>query len=185
MSDGVAHLHLARCLDARNNVAHVACTQHFARFAVEPKDAHLVGVILLASVHKLHKIACGNLAVHNLEIGDDAAERVENRIENQRLKRCLRVAFWRRNHLHNALQNLIHALARLAAGRQNVVAVAADKVHNLVLHLFRHSVRKVDFIDDGDYLKIMLDGQIQVRNCLSLNALCGVDNEQRTLAGGY
>ena len=50
--DGVAHLHLAGFLDARDEVAHVAGAHFRARLLVEAQDADFVGAVLLAGGHE-------------------------------------------------------------------------------------------------------------------------------------
>ena len=42
---------------------------------------------------------------------------------------------------------------------------------------------QVDLVDDGDEFEIVLDGEIGVGERLRLDALRGVDDEQRALAG--
>ena len=44
--------------------------------------------------------------------------------------------------------------------------------------------RKIDLVDDRDDLEIVSDGQVGVGERLRLDALRGVDEKQRTLAGG-
>ena len=80
--DGVAHFALLARLDAGDDVADVACRQLLARLHLQLEHAHLVGVVLLAGGEELHEIVLGNGAVENLEIGDDAAEGVEDGIED-------------------------------------------------------------------------------------------------------
>ena len=122
-------------------------------------------------------------AVDNLEIGDDATERVEYRVEDQRLQRCFRVALGSRYALHDGVEYLFHSLARLARGTDDILAVASQKVDNLILHLVGHGAGHVYLVDDGNNLQVVVDGHIEVRDGLSLYALRGIDHEQCSLAG--
>ena len=85
MCDGVAHLYFARGLDARNDIAYVACAQLVAWHHIHFQHAYLVGVVFLARVEEFHFVAFADDTVLNLEIGDDAAEGVEYGVENQGL----------------------------------------------------------------------------------------------------
>lgn len=107
-------------------------------------------------------------AVHNLEVGDDATERVEHGVENQSLQRSFCVTLWMRDALHDGIENLFHALTRLATGTDDVLWVTADEVNDLVLHLVGHGTGHVYLIDNGDNLQVMIDGEIEVGDGLRL-----------------
>ena len=136
-------------------------------------------------IEEFHLVALSDDAVGNLEVGDDAAERVEHRVEDQRLQRSLLVAHGVRYALDDGIQDILYALARLSRCTQNVLRVAAYQVYYLVLHLVRHGAGHVNLVDDGNDFQVVVDGQIEVRDGLCLYALRGVDHQQRTLAGGY
>ena len=48
----------------------------------------------------------------------------------------------------------------------------------------RLGARQVDLVDDGDERQVRLERQVDVGQRLRLDALRGVDDEQRALAGG-
>ena len=95
MSDGITDFDFLRCLDARDNITDIAGRQGVARRHVEFEHADFVGVIFFACGDKFDKIVFFYRAVLDLEVGDDASERVEDRVENQRLERSVRVALGR------------------------------------------------------------------------------------------
>ena len=70
----ITHLNLARCLDARNDVAHVARAQFVARHHVHLQYAHFVGIVFLARVEELHLVALADDTVLYLEVSHDATE---------------------------------------------------------------------------------------------------------------
>ena len=72
----------------------------------------------------------------------------------------------------------------LPEAQQNVFALAADQVDHLVDHLVDHRRVDVDLVEHGDDFQIVPDGQIEVRNRLCLDALRGVDHQQRPFARG-
>ena len=90
-----------------------------------------------------------------------------------------------RNPVHHGVEYVLHALAGLAACANDVFRVATYEVNNLVLHLVGHCAWHVNLVDDGYDFQIMVDSHIQVRYGLSLHSLCGINNEQCALAGGY
>ena len=62
--------------------------------------------------------------------------------------------------------------------------VEADDVFDLLLDAVGFGRRQVDLVEDGDEFEIVLDGEICVGKRLGLDALRGVDDEQRAFAGG-
>ena len=71
------------------------------------------------------------------------------------------------------------ALAQDRAGR-----VEADDLLDLLLHPFRVRGGQVDLVDHRHDLVVVLDRLVDVGERLRLDALGGVDDEQRALAGG-
>ena len=182
VGDGVAHLDLLRVLDAADDIAHVARTQFLTGYHVHLQHAHLVGIILHARVEELHLVALADDAVDDLEVGDDASERVEHGVEDQGLQGSLLVAHGMGYAVHDGIQYLLHALAGLAAGPDDVLRVTADEVYYLVLHLVGHGAGHVDLVDHGYDLQVVVDGHIEVGDGLRLHALRGVDHEQGAFA---
>ncbi len=185
MRDGVAHLHFARCFDAADDVAHIACFQFAAGLHFQFQHANFVGIVLASRVEKFHIVARAQRAVHHFEIGDNAAKTVEHRIENKALQRCVGVALWRRNAFYYGIENRLNAQARFAAGTNYLFAFAAEQVHNFVLHCVGHCALHVAFVHHGNYLEIMLDGHVEVADGLRLHALRCVYHQQCALASGY
>ena len=183
MGDGVAHLHLSARLDAADDVAHVARTQFLAGNHVHLQDAHLVGIIFLARVEKLHLVARVDDAVDNFKIGDNATERVENRVEDETLKGSILVAHRTGNALNNSVEDIQHALARLGATTDDFLTLAAKQVDNLILHRIGIGAGHVALVDDGDDFQVVFDGHVEVTDGLGLYALTGVHYQHSTFAG--
>ena len=53
-----------------------------------------------------------------------------------------------------------------------------------MLDFLGHGAGKVDLVDDGEDVQVVLQGEIDVRERLSLDALCGVHDEDRSVARG-
>ena len=117
MGNGIAHLHLNGGLDARDDVAHRAAGDLARRAELHLQYTHLVGSVLLTRVDELHTIACADGAVLHLEVGNDAAERVEHRVEDQGLQRGLRVALGRRDAVNDGIEDCFDALSGAGRGQ--------------------------------------------------------------------
>ncbi len=67
--------------------------------------------------------------------------------------------------------------------QRRLVGRNADDVLNLLPDLFRLGARQVDLVDDRNDLKPRVDGKVGVGQRLRLDALRGVHDEHRALAG--
>ena len=81
-------------------------------------------------------------------------------------------------------EDLVDADALLGRGQDAVLAGQADDALDLLAHHFGLGAGQVDLVDDRDDLEVVLDGQVDVGQRLRLDALGGVDDQQRALAGG-
>ena len=156
-----------------------------ARRQVHFEHAHLVGRIFLFRVDKEHVLAFAYRAVHNLEVGNDAPERVEHAVEYQGLQRSVFVARRCRYAFHDGAQYLVHALSCPSRGPDNLFALASQEVYDFVLHHFGHRVDHVAFVQDGYDFQVVFDGHVEVGYGLCLDALCRVHHEQAPFAGCY
>ena len=114
LGNGIAHLHLLRVLDTADDIAHVARAQFLPWNHVHLQYTDLVGIIFHTCIEELHQITCTDHTVHDLKVGDDTTERVEHRVEDQRLQRSLLVALGMRDALHDGIQDILYPLARLS-----------------------------------------------------------------------
>ena len=181
----VADLHVARILDAGADVAHVAGADFVARRKFEFEYSDLVGIVFAAGVEELHHLALADSAVEDAEIRDYSAERIEYRVENQRLQRCVLVAFRSGNTAYYRFEYLFHSRTRFARCAENVVVFAAEQIDDLVFHLIDHSRIHVDFVQNRNDFQIVAQCKIEIRYGLCLNALRGIDHEQCPFARGY
>ena len=180
----IADLHIGRSLDARADVTHIAGADLVAGLHLEFQHAHLVGIVFAARIEELDVVALAQRTVEDAVVGDDAAEGVEHRVENQRLQRGVLVALRRRYAVDDGLEHLLDSHARLARRQENILILASQQVDDLVLHLVNHGRIHVDFVQHGDDFEVVAHGQVEVRNGLRLNTLRGIDNQQRTFARG-
>jgi hypothetical protein len=133
--------------------------------------------------HEANALALAHGALHDAHQHDDAAIGIEPGVEDERLQRGVGVAGWRRQTVDDGLKHFRHALAGLGAHRDGVGGVESDGLLNGFLGA--HDVRRgqIDFVDDGNDLKAVIDGQVSVGQRLSLDALACVHHQQRAFAG--
>ncbi len=79
--------------------------------------------------------------------------------------------------LNNCTEDVIDTQARLTAGPDDLLTLAAKELDDLILDLFGHSAWQVDLIDDRYDLEVMLESHIEIRNRLCLNTLSCVDDK--------
>ena len=108
---------------------------------------------------------------------------VEPGIHDQRLHRRLRVALRRRDAGNDRLEQLRYALAGLGADAHGVLGVDADDLLDLGHDALGIGRRQVDLVDDRQHLEALLDRGVAIGDALRLDALGGIDHQQRALAG--
>ena len=133
--------------------------------------------------HHPDPLARGDPAVDDADVGDDAAVGVVDRVEDHRPGRGVGVALRRRDAGDDLVEQLLDAVAGLGADPQHVVGVAADDVGDLRGVPVRVRGGQVDLVEDRDDREVLLQRQVQVRQRLRLDALRGVDEQHRALAG--
>ena len=122
-------------------------------------------------------LALADRAVEDAVIGDDAPERVEHRVEDERLQGGVFVPFGCRDALYDGFEYLLYSLARFARGAENLLWLASQQVHDLILHFVDHGRIHVDLIEHGHDRQVVFDGKVEVGNGLGLNALRGVHDQ--------
>ena len=85
--------------------------------------------------------------------------------------------------MHDILQHRVDVQPRLGGDFRGVLGGQADDIFNLVLHPLGVGGGQVDFVEHRENLQIVLKGQIGVGQGLGLDALGGVHDEHRPLAG--
>ena len=158
--------------------------QHLARHHIHLEHTYLIGLVLPSGIDELHLVAAVHAAVDYLEVGNDSPERIEHRVEDERLQRSLLVSLGTRNTIDHCIKYLLHSQACLSAGQDNLLVLAAKQFHYLILDLFGHRVRHVALVHHGDDFQIMFDGHIEVADSLGLHTLCGIHHQQSAFASG-
>jgi len=122
----------------------------------------------------------------NRSLADEVVRYMTNydeRIEHDGAERAvLDLGTWRRNVRDDLLQQLPYALARLAADLRHVVHRDCQRLLDLAATRRHIRARQIDFVDDGDDVELMVEGEVGVGDGLRLDALRGIDEQERALA---
>ncbi len=151
---------------------------------VELQYADLISVIFLVRVDEFYLVALFDGSVEYPEVYFDAAERVENGVEDHGLERRLGIAFRGFHAVHHGLEDLFDSVPFFRAGTDHVFAFTADQIYDLVGYFLGHGVRQVDLVHYRDDLQVVLKSEVKVGYGLRFNTLAGVHNEQGAFAGG-
>ena len=152
----VSDLDLLGVLDSRYDITYIPSAQGIFGDEVEAQHPDFVGIVLASCGQKLHLIPFAQPAIHDPEVGDDAAKGVEDAVENHGLKGGVQISLGRSNPLHHRFQNLGHPKPRLAAGRNDVFLLAPDEVDDLVTHPLGVCRVQVHFVQHWNDFQVML-----------------------------
>ena len=86
--------------------------------------------------------------------------------------------------MHDRFQHFRHIVAGLGRDQDGVRGIEPDHVLDLLLDLVRLGRRQIDLVEHRHDLVIVVDRLIDIGERLRLDALRGVDHEQRAFAGG-
>ena len=184
LGDGVADLGVGDVLDAGDEEADFAGAQLVDRQRPRRQDAQRLDLVVLLRDHEADLHARPDGAVDDPDQHDDAAVGVEPGVEDQRLERRVMVALGRRHALDDRLEGVDDADARLGRRQDGVGRVEADDLLDLPLRLVDLRAGQVDLVDHRHDLEVAVDREIRVGQRLRLDALGGVDEQQRAFAGG-
>ena len=85
---------------------------------------------------------------------------------------------------HDRLQHVLDTETGLGRAAHRLAGRDADDVLDLGDDTVRFGRGQVDLVENGEHLDALLDGGVAIGHRLRLDALAGVDHQQRTLAGG-
>ena len=182
----VADLDLARILHRPHDVADLARREPLDGLLARREDADLVNRRRDARAHERHVLPGRKRTVHHAHVGDDAAELVEHRIEDKRPKRRIRpLRLRRRDALHDCLEDIGAPDARLRADEKRIVHRNREDVLDLARDLLHVRARKIDLVENRHDLELRVLREVGVGDGLRLDALRGVDDEERPFARAH
>ena len=181
--DGITHPGIMNVLDGRGDIADIPCLQLLQRFIIRRSGADFHHLKSGPGVHHPDRHAGPYRPGNNSHKADRTPVIVIERIENQCLKRCIRISLRCRHGPDNLLKDFINADPCLGGNQRRLICRKPDDLLNLASHLVRSCAGEINLVDDRQNLQIMLQCHIDVGQCLCLNALCGIHHKQCALTG--
>ena len=182
VGDGIAHLNFLRGLDVGGEIAGLADFEFLTDVRLGIEAANFLDLDVLAGVEQFNLLAGFEFAIEDAHVGDDAFIGVKIGIEGERLEAPLPGRFGRRNARDNGFENVLNADALLGAGGNGQGRFDGQNVFELLERLRDVGVRQIDFVDDRDDGEVLFHRQVHVGDGLGLDALRGVNDEQRAFA---
>ena len=115
---------------------------------------------------------------------DDAQIGVVPAVDQHRFERLVALAGGWRQPLDDCFQHLGDVEPGLGRDADRVGRINADHVLDLRLDPLLVGGRQVDLVEDGEDLQVVVDRLVDVGERLRLDALAGVDDQDRTFTGG-
>ena len=181
----VAHLQLAEVLQAGHQVAGLARREPpggliMAGDITPTSSASTTSLVCMACSRSPSAKAPSNTRTK----ATTPAVLVVDRVEDERAGRRQRIALGRGHARHDGLEHLVDPGAGLGRDAQHVLGVVADQLGERGGMALRVGRGQVDLVQHRHQVEVALDRQVGVGERLRLDALAGVDHQQRALARG-
>ena len=185
LGDGVADAGVGHFLDRAGDEAELAGAELVDIELVGGEDAGALDEVFRAGAHHADGLALLQHAVDDADQHDDAEIGVVPAVDQHGLERRLGVALARRRQLvDDGFEHVGDAEAGLGRDQHGLGGVDADDLLDLLADALGLGGGEVDLVQDDDDLVVLVDRLVDVGERLRLDALRGVDDEQRALAGG-
>ena len=181
--DGVADLGLADVLQSGRDVADLAGDQLLDGHELRPEDAELERLGFRTRRHQPDLLVLAERALGEPDVHDHALVRVVVAVEDQALERLRGIALRGRDPLDDRFEDLRDAGPILGRGEDHLLARDRQHVLELLDDRVRVGRRQVDLVEHRDERQALAHREMDVGEGLGLDALGGVDDEDRTLAG--
>ena len=182
--DGVPHGGVAYGLQTSGNVPDLPGFESVRLDRVGAEVAKLQRLALLAVRHDADTTVRKNLPVADPDIRHHSLVAVVLGVEDQRAEGSVAFTRWRGNALDNGIQQSRHARAGLSRHEEKLLSLETERLHHLLGNALRLRSVEIDLVNHRNDLKVILKGQVHVRQGLRLDALRGVYDEQSALARG-
>ena len=96
----------------------------------------------------------------------------------------MQIAPWRWDAFDDGFQDFLRAYALFCRSQDGLLSGQADDILDLLHDPLRISARQVDLVDYGNDIQIGFKRQVEVSECLRLDALGSIDHQQGAFAGG-
>ena len=183
MGDRVADPGLVHHLNARCEKPDLARPERLDLRRARGEDAESEDVVAPTRRHQLNPVSATKVPFPDSENHDRPVVGIEPTVEDECLQgRVIITRRWR-NLADDRLKQLGHAGSNLCTREHRIVGPEADDFLELVLRPLGIGVREIDLVDHRNDREVVVERQIDVSDGLRLDALRGVDHQQRPLAG--
>ena len=182
--DRVADAGVGHLLDRGGEEADLAGAEFVRRRQLGREHADAVDVVGCAGPHHADALALFQRAVDDAHQHDDAEIEVIPAVDEERFERGVAVALRRRQARDDRFEHLRHVQSGLRRNEDRVRGVEPDHVLDLLPDLVGFGRRQVHLVEHRHDLMPGIDRVVDIGQRLRLDALAGVDHQQRALAGG-
>ncbi len=175
---------LGHVLDAGDEVAHLARPEFGHRRVGRTARTDLDDVVGGLCLHEEQSRPRREPAVHHAHARHHTAVLVELGIKDESLQCGVRVALWCGDALGDRVEKFGHSLAGLCRDAKDLARGDAEDVLDLGGVAVGFGGGKVDLVEGGDDLQVVLECQVTVGKGLCLDALGGVNHQHHALARG-
>ena len=178
----VTHLGVTNGFDWSCDITNLTCRKHVCRFkSCSSHIAYFNNVELSACCHHKHCFACFECTFNNSYINDNTLVVVINWVKDKSLKGSVVVCVCgSRDVGYDFFKHLLNVFTCFSWNSGSIHTVKTDNLFNLRGNSVRLSCRKVNLVDNGNKLKVVVKCKICVCKCLSFNALRSVDDKNCT-----
>ena len=162
IGDGVADGGVRHIFDARGDITDLARREALNRShagRIHPDFHHIEA---LARGEHFDPVPRFHRAVHDAHHGDGAAVVVVVAVEDERFERRVGIALGGREFVHYLREHLVYPRALLCGDLGTARSVQTYDVLYLAAHPFDVRRGQVDLVDDGKYLEIVVEGEIDI-----------------------
>ena len=134
--------------------------------------------------HHVDGVAFADGAVDDAYECDDASVRIEVRVEDERAQWGIGVTARSGDVIDDGFKQIVNSDARLRRTEHGVIGRDGQTVFDLLFNALGLGCRKVDFVDEGNDLKVRVHRHHRVGDRLRFDALRCIDDENGALACG-
>ena len=182
--EGVADAGGGQVFQSGGDIADFPGGEGLAGFGLGGEDADGVAFAAGAGGHKAGAVAAVELSVDHADEDDDAEVFVEPRVDNQRAQGGFGVAGRGGDFFDDGVEDLVDALSAFGGDGDGLGGVDAGHVLDFFLDAEGVGGGQVDFRQGGDDFQPEVGGGVAGGDGLGLDALRGVDQQERAFAGG-
>ena len=181
---GITHTGVLYIFQAGRKISNHSCRKFITRDKLSgTKISNLHNISSCTCRHHMNRHSFRDTSFFDTAEYDNAFIRIIEGIENQCLKRCIRISCRRRDLCHDLFQDLIYIKPCLCRDQWCILRFNSDHIFNLFDHTLRLCAWKIDLVDNRHDIQIMVQCQIYICQCLRFYALCRINDQDRSITG--